>query len=316
MTNRSSTEVSTDQASQWKPPRDFQFGEAFKAILVALIFTVPFVAVGGGIMYGDYVRWETSRLATEQRMQSLDVLLSAPPQPVLPAEAVHRGRQLYATTCAACHSPTGAGVPGLGKDLLRSWFMASLDDDGLQEFLRVGRAADAPENTTGVLMPGRGGQDLSDEDLGAVVAYMRTLQDPRRMPDATAMAEAEAAAPEPEASEEDSARFLAVADGDEDLAYFIANGSKLYASTCAACHGKDGAGVQGSGVALRGNRFCEEQDDEELLAFIKRGRDPGDPANTTGIGMPARGGNPALDDDDLLDIIAYVRALEQLTASR
>jgi disulfide bond formation protein DsbB len=50
--------------------------------------------------------------------------------------------------------------------------------------------------------------------------------------------------------------------------------------------------------------------DTELVEFIKVGRDPGDPANTTGIGMPAKGGNPSLDDDDILAILAYIGSLE------
>jgi disulfide bond formation protein DsbB len=34
-----------------------------------------------------------------------------------------------------------------------------------------------------------------------------------------------------------------------------------------------------------------------------------DPLNTTGIDMPGKGGNPALTDDNILAIIAYLRTL-------
>ncbi len=69
-------------------------------------------------------------------------------------------------------------------------------------------------------------------------------------------------------------------------------------------------GIQGNGKALVRNDFIKSLNDEDLLTFIKKGRDPGDPKNTTGVGMPPKGGNPALSDDDLLDIIAYVRTLQ------
>ena len=59
------------------------------------------------------------------------------------------------------------------------------------------------------------------------------------------------------------------------------------------------------------SEFCKSLDDDGLLAFVKKGRDPGDPLNTTKILMPPKGGNPALSDDDLLDVISYVRSLQK-----
>ena len=51
--------------------------------------------------------------------------------------------------------------------------------------------------------------------------------------------------------------------------------------------------------------------DDELVAFIKVGRDPSDPLNTTGVAMPPKAGNPALTDDDLYDVVAFVRTLQK-----
>jgi disulfide bond formation protein DsbB len=48
-----------------------------------------------------------------------------------------------------------------------------------------------------------------------------------------------------------------------------------------------------------------------LILFVTKGRDPSDPLSTTGVQMPPRGGNPALTDQDLADIVAYVRTLEK-----
>jgi mono/diheme cytochrome c family protein len=90
-----------------------------------------------------------------------------------------------------------------------------------------------------------------------------------------------------------------------------AAGQELFAGTCAACHGPTGEGIAGLGKDMTTSEFIAGKTDDELVAFIKVGRDPSDPLNTTGVGMPARGGNPALTDEDLFDIVAYIRTLQQ-----
>ncbi|HBY97482.1 MAG: cytochrome c [Ardenticatenaceae bacterium] len=88
-------------------------------------------------------------------------------------------------------------------------------------------------------------------------------------------------------------------------------GKELFAGTCAACHGPDGKGIQGLGKDLTASDFVASQSDEQLLAFVKVGRRPTDPANTTGVDMPPKGGNPALSDEELQDIIAYIRTIHK-----
>lgn len=88
-------------------------------------------------------------------------------------------------------------------------------------------------------------------------------------------------------------------------------GKTSYGSTCAACHGANAEGVKGLGKDLTTSEFVVSQSDEELIAFIKRGRDMGDPLNTTGIAMPPKGGNPALTDAQIVDIIAYLRSIQK-----
>lgn len=79
--------------------------------------------------------------------------------------------------------------------------------------------------------------------------------------------------------------------------------------TCAACHGPDGKGLPNLGKDFTTSEFVHSQSDAELLAFVKVGRPSGDPANDTGVDMPPKGGNPALSDEDILDIIAYIRTI-------
>ncbi len=90
----------------------------------------------------------------------------------------------------------------------------------------------------------------------------------------------------------------------------IARGTQVYAASCMACHGAEGAGIPNFGKALAGTEFVASRSDGELLAFIKQGRPSWDAENTTGIDMPPKGGNPAVTDEQLRDVIAYLRSLK------
>jgi mono/diheme cytochrome c family protein len=87
------------------------------------------------------------------------------------------GQVLFTATCAACHGPAAQGLPGLGKNLVASEFVAGLTDRELVEFITVGRTPDDPLNTTGVTMPAKGGRaTLTDQDLYDIVAYIRSIR--------------------------------------------------------------------------------------------------------------------------------------------
>ncbi len=90
-----------------------------------------------------------------------------------------------------------------------------------------------------------------------------------------------------------------------------ANGAKIFATACVACHGPEGKGVTGLGKDLTTSEWTQQQTDEQLIEFIKRGRDAGDPLNTTGIAMPPRGGNPAMTDQEIADIVAFMRTIHE-----
>jgi len=88
-----------------------------------------------------------------------------------------------------------------------------------------------------------------------------------------------------------------------------AHGEELFAATCSACHGPDGTGIEGLGKDMTTSEFIAGQTDANLISFIKSGRPTSDPLNTTGVDMPPKGGNPALSDEDLNDIVTYIRTL-------
>ena len=72
--------------------------------------------------------------------------------------------------------------------------------------------------------------------------------------------------------------------------------------------------MAGNGKALANNAFVQSLDEDGLFEFISKGRSPTDPLNTTGIQMPPKGGNPAMSEDDILDVIAYLRTLQPSAA--
>lgn len=84
----------------------------------------------------------------------------------------------------------------------------------------------------------------------------------------------------------------------------FADGQALYSQTCIACHGANGEGT------IPGVRDFTKADgplsksDEELVKSITNGvATPG-----AALTMPAKGGNPALTEADILSLVAYLRA--------
>lgn len=86
-------------------------------------------------------------------------------------------------------------------------------------------------------------------------------------------------------------------------------GLEIYGGTCMACHGPGGVGIEGLGKPWVGSEFINERSDQEMYAFLLVGRPADDPLNTTGVAMLPKGGNPALTEQDIYDLIAYMRTL-------
>ena len=89
----------------------------------------------------------------------------------------------------------------------------------------------------------------------------------------------------------------------------VALGEKEF-TTCAGCHGADGTGIPNLGKNLVGSEFIANIGDSDLADLIKIGRPASDPANTTGIDMPPKGGNPALTSEKIDGLVAYIRSLQ------
>lgn len=89
-----------------------------------------------------------------------------------------------------------------------------------------------------------------------------------------------------------------------------AAGKAVFGTLCFACHGPEGKGIQGLGKDMTTSEFIAGKSDEELFAFVRTGRPIEDPLNTTGVAMPPSGGLPNLTDQDLTNIIAFIRSIQ------
>lgn len=205
------------------------------------------------------------------------------------------GQATYASSCAVCHGPDGSGVHSLGKPLRNSAFVQGQTDEQLFALIVDGRKTSDPSNTTGALMPARGAQSLSDEAVTAVVAYLRTLQEPGVTPVST------------------EAWNIVGRDGEGGAAIELTDhaGYDLFVASCAACHGQGAEGLEDLGLPLTTSGYVRGSTDADLVKFIKSGRSSWDENNSTGIDMPPKGGNPAITDDQLQTIVEYLRALQR-----
>lgn len=87
----------------------------------------------------------------------------------------------------------------------------------------------------------------------------------------------------------------------------IAKGTVKFGKTCATCHGADAKGMLNLGSDLTISEFFRDSSNEELLAYVKVGR----PADGTTAAMPPKGGFPDLTDEDIMNIIKYLRTIQQ-----
>ena len=89
-----------------------------------------------------------------------------------------------------------------------------------------------------------------------------------------------------------------------------AKGKVTYNKVCTVCHGENGVGVEDLGKNWVTSEFIRDSSDSELLAFIRAGRTVDDPMSAGNAPMPPSGGDPTLTDDELNNVIVYMRSLQ------
>jgi mono/diheme cytochrome c family protein len=88
-------------------------------------------------------------------------------------------------------------------------------------------------------------------------------------------------------------------------------GKTFYNQTCFACHGTDGKGLVQGAKDLTTSEFVRSSSDQELVEMVIAGRMVGDPANTSGVNMPPKGGFDFLSESQVEAIVAYLRTLQK-----
>ncbi|HEX7387647.1 MAG TPA: cbb3-type cytochrome c oxidase subunit II [Castellaniella sp.] len=133
----------------------------------------------------------------------------------------------------------------------------------------------------------------------ALVAYLLSLkQPPLPKGQSTGMAAPAPAAPPAPKGSTPAAATVASFDA--------ANGSKLFASTCAACHGAQGAGVPGVFPPLAGNPVVNDKDPSEHVRVVLHGLH-GRAINGTTYAAQMPSFAAQLSDAQIADIIDHER---------
>ena len=82
-----------------------------------------------------------------------------------------------------------------------------------------------------------------------------------------------------------------------------ASAEQLYMQNCMVCHADDGSGAMPGVSDLTKNRNWSTIPESQLLARLNKGIQTASSA----VNMPPKGGNPNLNDKDLIAIISYMR---------
>lgn len=185
-------------------------------------------------------------------------------------ELIKKGEQLYNQNCSVCHQPDAIGKPGFAPSLANPELLATASDKFLMGTIRDGRI--------GTGMPPFA--HLGRQNIRAIIAYLRSHSD---RPNEAAEIDAQPAA-----------------HGDPRL------GKQWFDDICATCHGPrgDGYAAGGTGTAIGKPGFLSKATDGFIRETIKRGR-----SNTRMRGFQGADGLANLSDQEIDDIIAYLRTL-------
>jgi len=97
--------------------------------------------------------------------------------------------------------------------------------------------------------------------------------------------------------------LMAMAGLSPVMAADSGRGAEIYAQTCVACHGADGRGTLPGVPDFTSKSGPLSKGDSVLLQHITDGfQTPG-----SVMAMPPKGGNPDLTEDDVIDVLYYIR---------
>lgn len=211
-----------------------------------------------------------------------DILGDTSSAPVVAKVAsVKTGEQLFNAVCSACHSTGAAGAPKLGDSA--AWTpRAEQGIDGLLASAKAGKGA----------MPPKGGSSYSDDEIKRVIEYMLNKAG---LMDAPAAVSTDTAVPAAATTQDQPAAAAAEPAAAASSGHDLAAGEATYKTVCFACHDTGAAGAPRLGdKAAWAPRIASGYD--ALLNSALHGKNA----------MPPKGGNAALSDDQVKNIVAFM----------
>lgn len=185
-------------------------------------------------------------------------------------EGSQAGAKLFADNCVGCHGQFGEGGPNPTRagDIIApissAEFLKTRDDNTLSSIISQGQ----PNFGMSPFGASYGGP-LSDDEIGAVVAFIRSWEanPPVELPPEVAPAQA------------------------------ALSGGQIFADVCARCHGDSGEG--GIGPALADPQFQAQYSDQQLFDAISQGHEA----------TPMIAWGTVLTSDQLTQLVAYIKRL-------
>jgi len=156
-------------------------------------------------------------------------------------EVIAAGREIFeANKCFNCHKVFWEGNSDRGPNLGTKQ-IGLYPEDYIKEQILEPRKKQSPgfdDPKSQKAMPTYYGEDLSEDDLGALVAYLKTLRDPTHMPVEGKFPDQWTWWDDPEVIKEGQQVFEGVEPATEGL-------------NCAVCHGKDGTPMMTGALDFR-----------------------------------------------------------------
>ncbi len=245
---------------------------------------------------------ETAQLAAAQ-----PPLTPVAPAGAAPAFNAAEGARLFASTCAVCHGEKGEGVAGAFPPLAGD---PVVNDNDASEHIATVLHGAQNRKIGGIsyqaAMPSFAGQ-LSDQQAMEIIDHERSSWGNHgRLITAADVAAIRAGKKLPLAGTAAPATAPSPKTQTATITFNAAEGAKLFADSCAACHGAEGKGLPGAFPPLAGDPVVNGSDPAEHITTVLNG------AQNRKIGgvsyqaaMPAFAGQ--LSDQQIMEIINHER---------
>ncbi|CZI89104.1 Cytochrome c555 [Legionella pneumophila] len=228
--------------------------------------------------------------------------LSATPKEKTSLSASY-GQYIYKKNCMACHGADGKGVAPTIPDFTQKDGVLSKPSDVLFRSIKLG---------IGSMLAKGGNPTLTDLDLKAALDYIQTTftaeqksgcsqeiqllkQQLNILNQKVAALETNNPAKDKEVNTTTTSNSLVLSK--EKGSKSLSSGQTTYQKNCMSCHGTNGKGIAPTIPDLTKKDGVLSKPSSILLNSIKQG-----------VGsMPAKGGNPALTDQDLENALDYIK---------